>query len=452
MRLRNTILLFLALIAAGAYMYYVERPKQEEAAKKKTLYDAKAEDITAVRLTYSDREIDLAKQGDTWRMSKPVDAAGDESAVKNMVNSVVACEVTKELKEPSTDAKAYGLDAPFVTVTLSAGDKQLPKAVFGKTAPIGSAAYIRREGETAVLLVSSSCRAGVDKQTKDLRDKTLVELKDEDVRALQIQRGGASFSVERKDGGWEVAPGPYKGDDNTVRTYLSSLRTVRAVEFPDDAPTDLAPYGLDQPRLEVRARFNDDRELIVKFGKELSNKNVYIQTSNLPGVYEVGEYSYRNLDKTINDFRDKKLLAFDVDALQTIDVTRKDGGAYKLARKDDAWTIEGVEGTPKTDVIQEYVGDVQDLSGFEIIAEQPADLKPFGFDSPRLRIALTGKDGNPMGTILIGQMPNDEQLDMTAMVEGGTTVYKVRAYIFSRLNREPSKFVEAPPATPTAAT
>ena len=47
--------------------------------------------------------------------------------------------------------------------------------------------------------------------------------------------------------------------------------------------------------------------------------------------------------------------------------------------------------------------------------------------------------------------PNDEQLDMTAMVEGGTTVYKVRAYVFNRLNREPSKFVEAVAATPTAA-
>jgi hypothetical protein len=100
--------------------------------------------------------------------------------------------------------------------------------------------------------------------------------------------------------------------------------------------------------------------------------------------------------------------------------------------------------------MHEYVGDVHDLSGFEIITDQPGDPKAYGFDSPRLRIALTAKDGKPIGTILIGQMPNNEQLDMTAMVEGGTTVYKVRAYIFNRLNREPSKFVEAPAATPTA--
>ena len=448
MRFRTTIFLFLVLIAAGAYMYYVEQPKQEAAAKKKTLYEAKAEDITALKLVYSDREIDLAKQGDVWRMSKPVDAAGDESAVKSLINTVVSCEVTKELKEPSSDVKAYGLDAPFVTMTLTAGDKQLPKALFGKTAPVGSAAYVQREGEPAVLLVNSSCRAGADKQVKDLRDKTLIEFKDEDVRTLQIQRAGVTFTLGRKDSGWEITPGPYKADDNSVRTYLSSLRTVRAVEFPDDAPKDLAPYALDQPRLEVRARFNDDRELIVKFGKELDSKNVYVQTSDLPGVYEAGEYSYRNLDKTINDLRDKKILTFDADALQTVDVTRKDGGAYKLVRKDDSWTIEGVEGKPKTDVMHEYVGDVHDLSGFEIIADQPGDPKPYGFETPRLRIALSGKDGNPIGTILIGQVANNEQLDMTAMVEGGTTVYKVRAYIFNRLNREPSTFIEAPAATP----
>src|SRR6185295_5439059 len=122
MRFRTTIILFVILLATGAYLYFVERPKQEAAAKKPTLYQVEADDVTAVKLAYADREIDVVKQDGKWMLTKPVQAAGDESSIKNLVNSVATCEVTKELTEPSADLKGYGLDTPFVTVSFGTKD------------------------------------------------------------------------------------------------------------------------------------------------------------------------------------------------------------------------------------------------------------------------------------------------------------------------------------------
>ncbi len=452
MRFRTTLILIAILLAAGAYVYFVEQPKQEAAAKKPTLYEAKAEDVTSVGLVYSDRQVEIVKTDDKWKLTKPLETAGDESAIKNLVNAVIGCEIAKELEDANTDLKVYGLDTPFVTVSFGTkGDKQPPKTRFGKTTPVGSSAYAQREGEQKVLLANSSCRHALDKQVKDLRDKTLVDFKDDDVQAFQIERPGAFISLERKDGAWQVSPGPYKADANAVRTYLSSVRALRAVEFPDDSPVpDGGLYGLGDPRLRIRMRTGESTETVVELGKETSTKNVYVQVLGKPGIYEVGEYTYRNLDKTALDLRDKTVLPFEVDALQSVEVTRKDGGTFKIVRSGDTWTVEGPQGKPKTDALHEYVGDVHDLSGYEIITDKPEALTTYGLDRPQLRLALAGKEGAALGTILIGQVADDEAGDMTAMIEGGSTVYKVRAYVFNRLNREPAALVDAP-AEPTKA-
>ena len=46
MRFRTTIILVLVLLGLGAYVYWVEYPKSQEEAKKKTLIDFKADDAT----------------------------------------------------------------------------------------------------------------------------------------------------------------------------------------------------------------------------------------------------------------------------------------------------------------------------------------------------------------------------------------------------------------------
>lgn len=454
MRFRSTLVLLVLLVGLGGYLYFVELPRQREKEKKETLYSFAKDDVVSLHLAYADREIELTKDGDTWRLTKPVSAAGDSVSVKSLVDAIASCEISKELGEAPDNLAAYGLDSPFVTLTvgLKSGPAP-PKVMVGKMTPVGASAYAMREGEKKILLTSSSFRYSLDKQAKDLRDKTILTFEDDDVLAVDIRTTTDKAHLERKDGAWEVSPGPYPADDSAVRTYLSSLRSARALEFPDDNPADLAPYGLHQPRLEVQIRFKDDRQALVRFGNELPTKNVYVQSNLQPTVYEVGEYTYRNLLKSARDLRDKTILTFKTEDLQKAVVTRDSGASYTLVRKDDGWIVEGVEGKPKLDTINEWIGDLSDLKGYEIVADHPQDLAAFNLHEPRLRIELSGKDNSPIGTLIFGQTRQDsEQVDVNAMVEGGATVYKVRMYIFTRLNRDPLAFVEAPSPTPPVAT
>lgn len=452
MRFRSTFLLLLLLAGLGAYVYWVERPKAEQEAKKKTLFELKADDVTEVTLTFPDREIALKKSGDEWRLTKPIETAADATTAKNLVSAIADCEVKKELTDASSDLSQYGLDKPFVTLNVQLKDRALPATLVGKNTPIGFSTYVQKADDKKILLTNAAFRSGLDKQAKDLRDKTIVNFTDDDVHGLEITADGKDIALVRKDGTWSIErPGAYPADATAVRSFLSTLRSMRAVDFPDDHPTDLSRYGLDAPQLRLRlllGKDNAEKQILIG-SKATDKKEPYVQTSGVPTVYTVSDWVLRDLNKTVTDFRDKTLLTFDRDKAGSLEVRRKDGGRFKLLRGDDKqWRADGVEGKPAATVISQYLGDVHDLKGYEIVTDEPGDLAQYGLDQPLLALTVVGDDGKPVGTVLIAERPSTEgKKEFAAMTEGGHTVFLVRDYLVTRLNKQPQDFVEKP--TPT---
>ncbi len=451
MRFRSTLVLILILLGLGAYVYWVEVPKSQEEAKKKTIFEFKPEDVTEVTLVYADHELALKKSGDDWRLTKPLDAAADNMVVKNLVDAIAQAEVKKTFDD-ATDLAQYGLDQPFVKVTVKLKDKELPAVLVGKSTPVGFSAYAKKADEPKVFLTTSAFRSGLDKKAKDLRDKTILTFVDKDVQRIEIHGDGKDLALAQKDDHWTIErPAPYAADATAMRGFLSTLRSLRAVDFASDQPTDLATYGLDNPRLKVSlylGKDNTEKDLLI--GKDAENKQIYVQASGQPTVYVVSDWVMRDLNKNVGDFRDKTLLAFDRDKVSAVDVTRKDGGHFKLVRGDDKqWRVEGAgDGKPAQTAISQYIGDLHDISGYEIAADQPASLAPFGLDQPLLTITIIGEENKPIGTVLMSTRQADNaKNEYTATTQGGQTVFLVRDYLYTRLDKQPKDFIEKP--TPT---
>jgi hypothetical protein len=451
MRFRSTFVLILLLVGLGAYVYWVEVPKSQEEAKKKTILDFKPDDATGISLVYSDREIVMKKSGQEWRLTKPLEAAADSTTVKNLVNAVAEAEVKKTFDNAS-DLAQYGLDQPFVKVTVTLKDKELPTILVGKSTPVGYSAYAKKADEPQVLLTTSAFRSGMDKKVKDLRDKTVLNFADEDVQKIEIRGENKDVTLVQKDGHWTIErPGSYAADATAMRSFLSTLRSLRAVDFPSDNPTDLSTYGLDKPRLKVSlylGKDNAEKDLLI--GKDAADKQIYVQGSGQPTVYTVSDWVMRDLNKGLNDFRDKTLLAFDRDKVTAVEVTRKDGGHFKLVRADDKqWRVEGAgSGKPEQTAINQYVGDLHDLAGYEILADQPGDLAPFGLDHSLLTVTVFAAENKPVGTVLLASRQTEPpKKDYVAMAQGGQTVFLIRDYLFTRLDKQAQDFVEKPKAT-----
>jgi len=456
MRFRTTLILILLLAGLGAYVYWVEVPQAEQETKKKTLFDFKADDVTEVSLVYGDHEIVVKKSGDNWQLAKPIEVAADATTAKNLASAIADCEVKKTLTEKATDLAPYGLDNPFVKVTVKLGAKEMPTILVGKNAPVGFSTYIKRADEDKVLLTGSAFRSGMDKKVKDLRDKTILNFADKDVQKIELHGEGKDITLAQKDDTWSIErPTAYPADAATMRSFLSTLRSLRAVDFPDPPP-DPTAYGFDTPRLKLTLYLGkDNAEKDVIIGKETEKKEVYLQASGQPTtIYTVSDWVFRDVNKGLTDFRDKTLLAFDRDTITALDIARQDGSHVKLVRGDNKqWRVDGNDGKPAETTITQYLADVHDLKGYEIAADDVTELSQFGLDQPSLKLTVVGDNAKPVGTVLVGEVKGGEgKKNYAAMKEGGSTVFLIRDYLVTRLNKQPQDFIEQPTPTPGGAT
>ena len=453
------ILILLVLVAAlGIYLYVWELPEAAREGKKAKLLAVDKDAVTGLVLTYPDRELELRKDDKGWRLVRPVEAPADDTVVKGVLSTLTDAEVQKTLDQLPANLADFGLDKPTVTVKLTLKDgSQPPPLVVGKNTTIGGKAYVRKDEEPKLYLSTSALGYGLNKQAKDVRDKTVLTFKDDDVNRVEIRaENGDTVTLVRKDKeAWTVEPGDHPGDTTEVRSYLSSLRSMRAVDFPDDHPQDLGKYGLAAPRLTVTVTTGTDnatasQALLV--GAETtagSQKEIYAKRADQPTVYALGDWTFRTLAKPPSQFRDKTVLGFDPTRVGKIAFERKDGGAVRLSRADGKWTLEGGEGkTPKDSAIATLLEDLRDLRGADIAAEPAKDLAAWGLDHPDIRITLTDKEGQPIGTVLAAK--HDGKPYVTRA--GSETVFEARDYMYARLDKQPKDLVEEPGAAAATTT
>jgi hypothetical protein len=437
-------ILFLLVAALGAYLYWVEVPKARQEATKAKLVDTSADAVTGIDLVYPDREIVLTKRDGGWALTKPLEAPADDTAVKAVLGAITGAEVQKTIDVSPSDLASFGLDTPDPTVRLTTASGDLPPIAVGKNSAIGGKTYVR-VGDGQITLTPASLKVALNKQPKDLRDKQLLNFKDDDVTRVDVAPAdGETVTLVKKDkDAWTIEPGDQVADLTEVRSYLSALRTTRAVDFPE---TDAAAAGLDKPQLTVTVAFDKGappQTLLV--GKETTQgtqKQVFAKRGDQPTIVALGDWSLRTLAKDAWQFRDKTVLGFSADRVGRIVIERKEGTGVTLVHGEPGgWKVDGQEQS-KAGAIQRFVDDLRDLRGSAIAQEPAKDLKAFGLDAPDVRVTLTDRDGKPLGVVLLAKHGGKYY----AMREGGPTVFEVRDYMYTRLDKQQRDFVG--PETP----
>ena len=296
----------------------------------------------------------------------------------------------------------------------------------------------------------------MDKKVKDLRDKRILTFEDASVHRIEVSGPDRNIALSKKDDSWKLdRPQSDDADNETVRSYLSTLRSLRALDFATDEPKDLSTYGLDQPRLTVTLSTGDDNKptKLLVGGEEKDKKQIYVKVADRPTVYQVGDWTYRDLNKTANDFRDKTVLAFAKDSLSSIQVLRADGENFVLARSEDGkWSIGGSNVPPQQSVVDQFIDALDDLKGYEIATDQPQDLQTYGLASPALTITVHGPKNAIIGTVHLGSYsPKPPTTEYTAMRAGKPAVFLVREFVYKRLDKSRSDLLPMPTATATVA-
>jgi len=454
MSLRKTLLMVVVLLALGAYAYFVEFAKEKAEAENKKLFAFDKETVTEVSLTYPDRSLVLKKDADDqWQIIQPLQVKADESTVNNLINAIADAEVKRTLDEPQQDLSLYGLNAPVVKLQIVLKDeKTLPVLSIGKDTPVGFSVYVQKENDSKILLAPQSFRIGMQKETKDLRDRTIIDFNIEEVKQIGLRGQDKDIVLSKTDAGWTLEkPLGVNADDTEVRTFLSSLRAVRAQDFLEQPTQELKDFGLVPPQLSVSLALGDGnaRETVLIGGEKSEDeggKQRYVKREKQDTLFLVGDWVLRDLDKNANDFRDKTIMRFAQDQAAKVEVKRQDGGSFILTRgADKKWSMDKThEGTLAEATLNQFVDDLHELRGFEIIADNPTDLGDYNLRDPALTISVYDDKGTKLAGFLAGQKPDGENKKSFALAEGGKTVLALRDYVFDRLNKKPVDFWQKP--------
>ena len=140
-----------------------------------------------------------------------------------------------------------------------------------------------------------------------------------DIDQMTVIKGGETITLKRQDGQWRLTPGDYPADTAQVERMLKSMAELEITALVSEAQS-YARYELDADR-RIEAKVYADNQLIrqVAIGKAASTfRHTHVLVDDDKNVYHAGGSFRWEFDKSIDDLRDKTVLAFDRNTITTI--------------------------------------------------------------------------------------------------------------------------------------
>jgi hypothetical protein len=455
MSFRNTIIALVLLLIIGGYALYVGKfSKPAEETQK--LFQVEPDQIARIDLKYADREIELErKKGGSWIITKPIGADADQTAANNLARAIANCQVVRTVDDKPADLAPFGLAKPTATVTIATFDgKTYPSIAIGKTTPIGFNAYIKTSDKPAVMLTQAAFQSGMNKTLDEMRDRDLMTFNAEDVQRVVLNKDdGTTIEIDRDGDNWKIVkPASYKADDTVVREAVAELVNAKVVDFVNDTPASVAQYGLEKPHATVTLYLKDGQQESLLFGfkqTESGKDGIYVRRGERAPVYSVHEYVMNGVNRSLLDFRDKTVLAFDPASVDSVAVKEASEQFTVKRAPGGKWNIIESGKTTPGDVasVERFLDQLRDLKGNTIVADPMPSFMPFGMNAPAIDVTLIGNDGKQLGEIKLSKVsitpttppgPGEQpgpRTDYYASSSAGKAVYSLSDYYFTQLNR-----------------
>jgi len=394
MKLRGLLSAALVLAALLGALYWSNRRKASEDTSVKASPDAAPKilsvDKTAVtRLAIRRKdqpELDVSRSdAGGWQITAPNPLAADQDAVSSLLSLLSPLNSDRLIDERASDLSKFGLAAPAFEVDITSKDNKTQKLLIGDQTPSGSNYYVAVAGEPRLYTIASYNKSGLDKTAADLRDKRLLTADFDKVSQIELiglkpdKKQDITFARD-KDAWQIVKPKPCRADTYQVENLIRSLKDARMESnAADEEAVNRAVFKSAVPFVVAKITgASGTQELDLRKAKE----DYYAQTSVLPGAYKVPAAVGTALDKSLDDFRNKKIFDFGFQDPNRVEI-HEGAKSYFLTRSGSDWW--GPDGKKFDDSsVQALLGKLRDLS---------ADAFPdSGFAAPVMEILVTSND------------------------------------------------------------
>ena len=169
----------------------------------------------------------------------------------------------------------------------------------------------------------------------------ILSLNESDINRIDVKKKDAPELVLAKDNGkWQIdSPERLGADQSAASGMVSTLSSLSSERLVEDKADDLSQFGLSNPKLEVDVTGKNNSAHKLLIGDDTpTNSGSYVKLDGDPRVFTIASYTKSNIDKSVNDLRDKRLITVEPDKISRLDLTanRQD---IEFGRNKDQWQI-----------------------------------------------------------------------------------------------------------------
>ncbi|HUI57697.1 MAG TPA: DUF4340 domain-containing protein [Bryobacteraceae bacterium] len=277
--------------------------------------------------------------------------------------------------------------------------------------------------------------ASASKSPTDTTTK-LLTIPDDQFQEIRIKKLTDEVQdLKREDGKWRIVqPKELRADQDAVSSIVSNLSSLTADKTIDDNATDLQPYGLHIPTLDITITKKDGKtaELLVGDNTPTSS-GAYAKLPGSNKIYTIASYVKTSLDKTINDLRDKRLLTFDSDKLTRVQLAAK-GPAVEFGKNAKSeWQILKPRALrADSSAVETLIGKLRDAKMDTTISDEDAKKAAAAFASGTKVAVATVSDSSGDQSLEVRKDKDKNYYAKSSVVEG---VFKVTSDIGDGLDK-----------------
>jgi uncharacterized protein DUF4340 len=300
----------------------------------------------------------------------------------------------------------FGLDPPEAEVKLEVKGRAEPLVLrVGSKNPTGVWVYAREGGKPAVITLSESIARDATRPLADFRDRTVIAFDRRNVSGIDLDVNGDQIGVVADEPGkWRIVkPRPLRADTDLISEFLDKLEGAKAVEFVDDAPKSLQPYGLDKPS-KVTVWVGKDKDRAARtllVGRPVpEKKGVYVKREGEPGVILTAEAVWTVFPKTVGAIRDKTVVSYASDKLAKIEITHG-RETLGLEKEGTGWKITAPEALrADSGAVTQILWKIRDLQALGFLSEGAAEVPRF-LSKPEVIVRLWETGAKEPKTLLL---------------------------------------------------
>lgn len=247
-----------------------------------------------------------------WSITKPLELGVDSDALSALFVNLAKLSATK-VEDRTNVTLPVGEDDAAQTRELSihfadAADDTIlriyPPTNEGETTVL---ATVSDRPDTVFYLSESSSLSQLQMSVNDLRSKTMTRLNGPQLKMIILRPEGrppimlertqkTTWRILRQDG-WKQA------NQDAIINLMTAVTRDHVQKFVTDAATELTPYGLDRPFLEIAFISFNNEGMRIAFGKDSENSNIFARVAGRPNVWQISQETLHKIPQSSWEWR-----------------------------------------------------------------------------------------------------------------------------------------------------